>query len=109
MPAQTAEIYWQSICDAVSRVRCWVRLSCVDAAHSHASPWGQLLIVPTKGYLEVCSGPVAVREVQWVQIAPIKLRGGLAGRPVEFIDLQDQTEAALREAGTVWKIGRAHV
>ena len=65
---------------------------------------GQLLIVPTEGYLEACSGPVAMRQVQWVQIAPIKLRGGLAGRPVEFIDLRDQTEAALREAGTVWTL-----
>ena len=104
MSAQTAENYWQSICDTVSRLRCWVRLSSADAAHSHASPWGQLLIVPTEGYLEACSGPVAMRQVQWVQIAPIKLRGGLAGRPVEFIDLQDQTETALREAGAVWTL-----
>lgn len=104
MSATTAENYWQPICNAVSRLRCWVRLSYRDVATSDVSPWGQLLTIPTGGYLEACFGPVPMRRVLWVQVAPFNLRGGLASRPLEFIEIHEQVVAELRETKALWTL-----
>ncbi len=95
-----AHHYWQPVCDVVHRFRCWVRL----ASKTDISPWGQLLTMPVAGYLEVCWGPVPLREVAWVQIMPVIVRGGRAGRPIEFVDIRDDVVAALCETPAIWSL-----
>jgi len=62
------------------------------------------ITIPTNHYLEACSGPVPIRKVIWVQMIPIRLRGDLAGRPLEFVDIQDEAVAAIRETRAVWTL-----
>lgn len=96
--AMEAPNYWQPVCEVVHRLRCWVRLASVDGI----SPWGQLLTMPTTRHLEACWGPVPVQLVSWVQLMPVKVRGGLAGRPLEFSDLHDEVVAAIQQTPAIW-------
>ena len=57
--------------------------------------WGQLLIVPIDGYLEACGGPTPVRDVEWVEISMSRVKGGIAGRPLEMVDAKDEILSAL--------------
>lgn len=96
--AMEAQRYWQPVCEVVHRFRCWVRLASVEGI----SPWGQLLTTPTSGYLEACWGPVPVHTVSWVQLMPVKVLGGLAGHPLEFVNIQDEVVAAIQETQAIW-------
>lgn len=90
--------YWQPVCEVVHRFRCWVRLASAEGI----SPWGQLLTIPTPSYLEACWGPVPVQLVSWVQLMPVQVRGGLAGRPLEFLNIQEEVVAAIQNTPAIW-------
>jgi hypothetical protein len=58
--------------------------------------WGQLLTIPTTGYLEGSDGPVLIRDVEWVEVSTMHIRGGLAGRPRQMIEIKDDILSGLR-------------
>ena len=104
MPAIEPGNYWQPVCDVVTQLRCWVRLAQDGDFALYVTPWSQLLTIPVAGYLESGGGPASIQSVTWVQIIPIKVRGGLAGRPLEFVNYQDGAVAAIRETQAVWTL-----
>jgi hypothetical protein len=61
------------------------------------------LHLPTNGYLEV-EGPIPIRQVQWVQIATLRVRGGLAGRPLGFIDIAEQILTSVTLLDCSWEL-----
>lgn len=66
--------------------------------------WGQLLTIPTEGYIEVAGGPIPLRDVEWVDVSTSRINGGIAGRPRKMIDMKDQILANLRTTQLNWKI-----
>ncbi len=98
--------YWTPICDLVCSRRCWVRLAATPE-HGGLSEWGHGLGLPTPTYLEGPGGPVPLTQVEWLEIATERVRGGLAGRPIEIIDVTQQVVAALSEASAQWHFREA--
>src|SRR4051812_30289367 len=47
-----ASSYWFPLCELVSQFRWWVRLAWKEGSSRTVTPWGQLLTIPTHGYLE---------------------------------------------------------
>jgi hypothetical protein len=92
-----AESYWGPVCQLVSRLRCWVRVSYAEGSASYEGWWGQLLTMPVKGYLEAAGGPTPLRDIDWVEVALSRVKGGIAGRPLEIIDRKDEILAAFNE------------
>ena len=86
----TGHIYWTPICELAKRPRCWSRASVTDGPSQWTTDWGQLLITPVPGYLEVSEGPYTIRQFDWVQLSTITLHGGLAGRPLKFVDISEE-------------------
>jgi hypothetical protein len=66
--------------------------------------WGQLLIIPTEGYLEGPGGPVPLRDVEWVELSTLLVRGGTAGRPLEFVDIKNDILSALHGTLLPWEL-----
>jgi hypothetical protein len=86
----TGNTYWAPICELATRLRCWSRAAVNDGLNRWTTDWGQLLILPVSGYLEVTGGPYRIRQFDWVQLPMRTLRGGLGGRPLEFVDLSHE-------------------
>lgn len=82
--------YWSPITELATRHRCWSRACINDGQNQWITEWGQLLILPVDGYMEVSEGPYPIRQFEWVQLSTAKLRGGLAGRPLEFNNVSQQ-------------------
>jgi hypothetical protein len=91
------DIYWSPICELAARLRCWSRARINDGQSQWTTDWGQLLILPVDGYLEVSEGPYPIRHFDWVQLSTVKLHGGLAGRPLEFHDVSQQILVGLKQ------------
>jgi hypothetical protein len=71
---------------------------------ARASEWGQLLIIPTEGYLEApAEGPIPLRDVAWVEISTMRVRGGMAGRPRQMMDITDEILPALQATQANWE------
>jgi hypothetical protein len=68
------------------------------------SHWSQLLTIPVPGYLEGPAGPAPFRHVECVQIATARVRGGIAGRRLEFVDIQDDVLANIRATRVMWEL-----
>jgi len=60
--------------------------------------------MPVELSLEGPGGPVPIRHIVWVQVMPVRVRGGLAGRPLEFLDIQDEVVARIRGTSAVWAL-----
>jgi hypothetical protein len=58
--------------------------------------------LPTPTYLEGPGGPVPIDQVEWVEIATSRVRGGLAGKPIEVLDATEEIIAALGATKAVW-------
>jgi hypothetical protein len=91
------DAYWSPISELAARLRCWSRACINDGQNQWITDWGQLLILPVNGYVEVSEGPYPIRQFEWVQLSTMKLRGGLAGRPLEFIDISQQVLEDLKQ------------
>jgi hypothetical protein len=65
------------------------------------------LALPTGGYIEPPEGPVPIRHVQWVQISTVRLKGGLAGRPLEMVDIAPEIVSRIRELHVAWELRQA--
>lgn len=63
-----------------------------------------LLGIPTTGYLEGPGGPTRIADVEYVELSTHTLRGGLAGRPLETIDIKNQLCALLEGTDLRWSL-----
>jgi hypothetical protein len=96
--------YWLPLCKLVSQLRCWVRLAWKEGGSTTATPWGQLLTIPTRGYLEGPGGPVPLRSVEWVEVSTSSIYGGIAGRPRRMVNIKDDILTGLRETEVIWEL-----
>ena len=63
-----------------------------------------LLTIPVEGYLEGPEGPVALRDVEWIEFSTKQIKGGLAGRPMQFVDIEQDLLSAMRDVQVVWEV-----
>ena len=96
--------YWSPLCRLVLQLRCWVRIVWREGSSIKVGYWGQLLTIPAKGYLEGPGGPIPLRDVEWVEISTNKIKGGMAGRPLEMIDVKDEIVAGLGGTQATWAL-----
>jgi hypothetical protein len=68
------------------------------------TPWGQLLTMPTQGYLEAWEGPVPLRDVEWIELSTRRIKGGLAGRPRQMLDIKDDLLSHLHGMAVAWEL-----
>lgn len=111
MTVSDADSYWLPLCALVSQLRCWVRVAWRDGAVTQEGWWGQLLTVPTKGYLEAAGGPIPIRDVEWVEVSTMRIKGGIAGRPRQMVDTKEKILTRLDTAqmkselrNTTWSV-----
>jgi hypothetical protein len=95
--------YWKPICDLTIQLRSWVRFAASDGGARWITDWSMLLLIPTTGYLEAGEGPVPIRCVEWVELSTCRLRGGLAGRPLEVIDMTEGITSFLAKSSVHWE------
>ncbi|RYE63945.1 MAG: hypothetical protein EOO83_02650 [Oxalobacteraceae bacterium] len=99
-----AQSYWSPLLSMVPLLRCWAR----TGWRTHDSgmddgEWGQMLIMPTGGYLEAGDGPIRVPDVRWVELSTEIVKGGLAGIPLQFVDREGDILAGLSGADLNWE------
>jgi hypothetical protein len=102
----SGDAYWRPVCDLASRLRCWSRIAIRDQNDACVTRWGMLLTLPVPGYLEASEGPVPIRCVEWVELSTLRLKGGLAGRPLQRIDATDEVLSSLRKLYAIWELRR---
>ncbi|HWA63632.1 MAG TPA: hypothetical protein VG939_19805 [Caulobacteraceae bacterium] len=56
------------------------------------------------GYLEGPDGPWSVRIIEWVEVSTMGVRGGLAGRPLQFVERKAEVVAAAKETQLEWEL-----
>jgi hypothetical protein len=100
------DAYWRPVCNLASRLRCWSRIAIRDQDHTCITRWGMLLSLPVPDYLEASGGAVPIRCVEWVELSTLRLKGGLAGRPLQRIDATDEVLSSLRELSAIWELRR---
>ena len=81
-----ARAYWSQLFDVVHPLRCWVRVAWREGDTTQDGDWGQLLTMPTDGYLEGSDGPWPLRDVEWVEVSMSYFKGGMAGHPLRIVD-----------------------
>lgn len=99
-----ASSYWSPVCALVCRLRCWVRMASSSDGAPYEGAWSQLLIMPVEGYLESGEGPLPFRQIEWVELSTAIVRGGMAGRTREMVDIKDDLVSALRETHVTWEL-----
>ena len=45
-----------------------------------------------------------LQNVEWIDISTLRPRGGMAGRPLQMINVKDEILAALQEAPLNWEL-----
>ena len=75
-----AESYWAPLCTLTSRLKCWFRMAYKEGSGTIKEEWGQLLTIPTKGYLEGPNGPIRIHDVEWVELSTSRIKGGGAAQ-----------------------------
>ena len=63
-----------------------------------------LLTIPVKGYLEGPGGPIPLRHVERVEVSTNTIKGGLAGRPLQLIDIKDEILQGLEGTRAIWTL-----
>jgi len=96
--------YWSPLCKLVLQLRCWVRVASREGTSTQEGPWGQLLTVPTEGYLETPGGLIPLQDVEWIEVSTSRIKGGIAGRPRQMIDAKDEILACLRGTQLSWEL-----
>ncbi len=62
--------------------------------------WCRWLIIPVEGYLETGStGPVPVRDVEWVDVDPMEIVAEGRLIPARYVDRSEALVRTLRETG----------
>jgi len=75
-----------------------------DDASVQESHWGMLLTLPVKGYLEGPDGPIPVRHVERVEMSTNRVKGGMAGKPLQMIDIKEEMLEGLSETPAIWTL-----
>jgi len=96
--------YWLPLCEMVSQLRCWVRVTSRVNTLTQEGYWGQLLTMPVEGYLEGPGGPIPLQDVEWVDVSTRLIKGGIAGRSLQLIDVKDEIFSALRGTQLDWEL-----
>jgi len=96
--------YWIPLCELVSQLRCWARMASRVDGKTWESQWGRLLTVPTPGYLEAAGGPVRIGDIEWVEVSTKRIRGGIAGRPRQMVDIKEEILSGLHATGLTWEL-----
>jgi len=99
-----AESYWSPLCKLVLQRRWWVRIAWREGASAQVGWWGQMLTIPMEGYLEAAGGPTLLREIEWVEVSTTRIVGGIAGRPLQLIDMKEEVLASLQETQLSWEL-----
>lgn len=60
--------------------------------------------MPVEGYLEGPGGPIPLRDVEWVDVSTSLIKGGIAGRPRQLIDVKDEIFSGLRGTHLPWEL-----
>lgn len=60
--------------------------------------------MPIDGYLEGPGGPLPIREIQWVEISMSRVKGGIAGHPLQFVDVKDDILPRLHATKVKWAL-----
>jgi hypothetical protein len=98
-----ASSYWSPVCELVSDLRCWVRVTWQSDGKTLEGRWGQLLTTPTQDYLEAPGGQVSIKDVEYVDISTKRIIGGIAGRPRQMVDITDDILSAVDDTLT-WEL-----
>lgn len=99
-----AASYFSPLFALRARIGCWVRVTWREGASIQEGDWGQLLTIPTEGYLEGPDGPMPIRAVEWVDISTHIIKGGRSGQPREMIDVKDEIIAGLQATQLRWEL-----
>lgn len=99
-----AHDYWAPLCDLAQRLKCWSRTRLVHGSKQWTTDWGMLLTMPTESYLEVSEGPFPLRQFQLVELATKRVRGGLAHRPLGFVDITAELLAELARCERAYEL-----
>ncbi len=98
---------WESIVEAIQRYNLAVRIKW--NGDSDDPEWASWAIIPTKGYIEISTiGPVAYRDVEWIEIDVSMTSEN--GRLIPRVDV-DQTLAQIKVDSDLFDfVGtRAHI
>jgi hypothetical protein len=96
--------YWSPLFELRAQLRCWVRFAWREETSTEEGRWGQLLTIPVRGYLEGPDGPMLLRDVEWVEVATCRIKGGMAGLPLQMVDVKDEILARLRGMQLSWEL-----
>jgi hypothetical protein len=92
------------VCAVAYRLRLWVRSRVRIDEESWESRWGMLLTIPVSGYPETPEGPLPHRQVEWVELSTLRIKGGMAGRPREMIDSASAVFEGMPATGAWWNV-----
>ena len=101
---QDAELYWLPLCTIVSELNCWVRVIYREGTSMQEGWWGQMLTIPTEGYLEASGGPTLIRDIAWVEVSTSRIKGGVAGWPRQMIEVKEEILAMVRQSKFSWEL-----
>lgn len=101
---ENALSYLSPLCGLVSQLRCWVRIASRAGTSTQEGRWGQLLTMPSEGYLEAKGGPILLRDIEWIEVSACRIKGGIAGRPRQMVDAKDEILAGLRGTQLRWEL-----
>lgn len=99
-----AASYWLPLINLVPRLRCWNRIGFRKNGVTLEGCWSQMLIMPVVGYLESSGEPIPLRDVEYVEVSTVRLKGRLAGLPLQLIDIKSHVLNAVRESGMAWEL-----
>ncbi|WP_459660138.1 hypothetical protein [Acinetobacter calcoaceticus] len=66
-----------------------------------------MLTISIENYLEGPEGFVSFKDIEAVEISINRLRGGMANRPLEMIDIKNEILEALNETQLRWEVSES--
>ncbi|HKD22345.1 MAG TPA: hypothetical protein VKB71_10040, partial [Rhizomicrobium sp.] len=56
------------------------------------------------GYLEASDGPILLRDVEWIEVSTRRIKGGVAKRPRQMVDVKHEILTGLKEMQLHWEL-----
>ncbi|KJH64763.1 hypothetical protein [Acinetobacter calcoaceticus] len=107
MTIDRIELYWSSLCRLRAELRCWVHIVRKQDSSVEKGRWGQMLTISIENYLEGPEGFVSFKDIEAVEISINRLRGGMANRPLEMIDIKNEILEALQKTQLRWEVSES--
>lgn len=98
MTIDRTELYWSSLWRLRAELRCWIHIVRKYDSSVEKCRWGQMLTISIENYLEGPDGFVSFKDIDVVEISINRLKGGMANRPLQMIDIKTEILEALHEA-----------